>query len=284
MNKYTTKDFDKDFPDDKTCLEWIKNHRWPNGIHCQTCKRITKYHRVKNRACYECDRCGTQVYPTANTIFHKSTTPLRTWFQVMYHMASTRSGISAKQIQRETGVTYKTAWRMCHQIRKLLNENISQMSGQIEADETYVGGKRHGKRGRGAAGKTIVGGLAQRKGKLAAIKIPNVRAATLMRLIKERVLPKSIIHTDDLPSYNRLVFCGYSHKRIHHQGTYVVGDIHTNTIDGFWSLFKRGVNGVYHAISSKYLQAYLNEYVFRYNHRKDKTPMFRIFLNRICRP
>lgn len=104
-----------------------------------------------------------------------------------------------------------------------------------------------------------------------------------MRLIKERVLPKSIIHTDDLPSYNRLIFCGYSHKRIHHhQGAYVVGDIHTNTVDGFWSLFKRGVNGVYHAISNKYLQAYLNEYVFRYNHRKDKTPMFKVFLNRIC--
>lgn len=190
--------------------------------------------------------------------------------------------IGVKQIERETGVTYKTAWRMCHQIRRLLGENISNMSGDVEADETYVGGKKHGKRGRGAAGKSIVGGLAQRKGKLAAIRIPNVKATTLMRFIRERVLPKSTIHTDDLPSYNRLIFCGYRHKRIHHNhGTYVVGDIHTNTVDGFWSLFKRGVNGVYHAISSKYLQRYLNEYVFRYNHRNDEIPMFKSFLGRI---
>lgn len=140
MDKYTMNDFDKDFPNDAACLEWIKRHRWPNGIRCQKCQKITKHHRVKKRNCYECDMCGKQVYPTADTIFHKSTTPLRTWFKAIYRMASTRCGISAKQIQREMGVTYKTAWRIFHQIRKLLNEDITAMSGQVEADETYVGG------------------------------------------------------------------------------------------------------------------------------------------------
>jgi len=282
MNKYTIKDLDKDFPDDTTCLEWIRNDRWPTGICCRKCQKTTKHHRVLKRACYECDICGTQVYPTAGTIFHKSTTPLRIWFQAIHRMASTRCGISAKQIQRETGVTYKTAWRMFHQIRKLLGEDIKALSGDVEADETYIGGRRHGKRGRGAYGKTIVAGIAQRKGKIAALKVPDAKAATLVPIIRMRVLPNSTIHTDELFSYNTLGRMGYHHKCVPHGSkVYVIGDVHTNTVDGFWSLLKRGINGVYHAVSSKYLQLYLNEYVFRYNHRNDETPMFKAFLNQI---
>ena len=200
MNKYTMKDFDKEFPDNATCLEWIKNHRWPSGISCRKCQTVTKHHRVFKRSCYECDICGTQVYPTAGTIFHKSTTPLRTWFQAIYRMASTRCGISAKQIQRETGVTYKTAWRMFHQVRTLLGEDITGMSGEVEADETYIGGRKHGKRGRGAYGKSIVAGIAQRKGRIVALKVPNVKATTLLPVIRKRVLPTATIHTDDLAS------------------------------------------------------------------------------------
>lgn len=156
MDKYTTQDFDKEFPTDDGCLEWIKNYLWPDGIHCPECEDITKHHKVTGRQCYACDYCGHQVYPLANTIFRKSATPLRTWFQVIYRMASTRCGISAKQIQRETGVTYKTAWRMFKQIRTLFNENFQHLTGQVEVDKTYVGGVRHGKRGRGAEGKSKV--------------------------------------------------------------------------------------------------------------------------------
>ena len=274
MQRYTIKDLDNAFPDDYACLEWIKNHRWPDGIHCKKCQKITKHHRVKKRTCYECDWCGNQVYPTAGTIFHKSTTPLRTWFQAIYQMASTRCGISAKQIERESGVTYKTAWRMFHQIRKLLDEDVGFLSDQIEVDETYIGGKRHGKRGRGAEGKSIVAGIAQRKGKITALKVSNVKANTLLPFITRNVLLPSVVYTDEMPSYRRLKSLGYSHESVHHASkVYVSGNVHTNTIDGFWSLLKRGINGTYHAISEKYLQSYINEYVFRYNHRKDETPI-----------
>ena len=282
MRNYTMKNFDQEFPNDDACLEWIKNHRWPKGITCVKCERITKYHKVSGRPCYECDYCGTQVYPTAGTIFHKSTTPLRTWFQVMYRMSSTRCGISAKQIQCETGVTYKTAWRMFKQIRTLLGEDIQALDNEVEADETYIGGRRHGTRGRGAEGKSVVAGIVQRRGKLVATKVPNVQSTTLLPIIRERVLSSATIYTDELSSYNRLPSLGYQHKRIHHAANiYVMGDTHTNTIEGFWSLIKRGIGGVYHSVSDKYLQSYLNEYSFRYNHRKDETPMFQTVLNQI---
>lgn len=282
MKKYTIRDFDRDFPDDAACLEWIKNHRWPNGIRCKRCQKVTKHHRVKKRNCYECDLCGTQVYPAAKTIFHKSATSLRIWFQAIYQMASTRSGISAKQIQRETGVTYKTAWRIFHQIRELLHEDVSPMSGQVEVDETYIGGRKHGKRGRGAYNKSIVAGIAGRESRITALKIPNVKANTLLPIIKKWVLRPSTIYTDELASYNKLHPIGYRHKPIKHpEKIYVMGEVHTNTIDGFWSLLKRGISGVYHAVSHKHLQLYLDEYVFRYNHRNDDFPMFKVFLNRI---
>ena len=160
MKKYSTKDFEKDFPDDDACLEWLKQYRWTDGIYCVKCQKVTKHHKIKSRPCYSCDYCGNLVSPTAGTIFHKSATPLRTWFQVMYRMASTRCGISAKQIQRETGVTYKTAWRMCKQIRTLFDEDFKHLKGEVEVDETYIGGKRTGKRGRGAENKSKVVGTA----------------------------------------------------------------------------------------------------------------------------
>lgn len=282
MKKYTMKDFDREFPDDATCLEWIKNHRWPSGIHCLKCQEITKHHRVKNRSCYECDRCGAQVYPTAGTIFHKSATPLRIWFQAIYQMASTRCGISAKQIERETGVTYKTAWRMFNQIRTLLSEEQSPLSGMVEVDETYVGGKRHGKRGRGAEGKTPVVGAVQRKGKVVAKAVPNVKRSTLVPFMRKQVSPDAVLFTDEFPAYDHMTRLGYGQLRIEHGSkVYVNGVIHTNSIEGFWSLVKRGISGVYHSVSSKHLQSYLDEYSFRYNHRSDETSMFKIILNQI---
>src|SRR5258706_15571258 len=151
MLPFTLKAFEKQFPDDATCLEWLRNYLYPDGIHCNACEAVTKHHRVKSRPSYSCDHCGHHVHPTAGTIFHKSPTPLTVWFYAIYLMASTRGGISAKQIERETGVTYKTAWRICHLIRQRLNEGIDPMTGEIEADESYFGGKmKGGKRGRGS--------------------------------------------------------------------------------------------------------------------------------------
>ncbi len=285
MKTYTLKQFTKDFPDDAACLEWLKNARWPNGIHCKKCNRITKHHRIQTRPKYACQFCGTHVSPLAGTILQKSSTSLRDWFYAMYLMASTRCGVSAKQIEREIGVTYKTAWRMYKQIRSMLGEDCQLEGSSVEVDETYIGGKRPGKRGRGAAGKSIVVGAVQRKGKVVAKKVSDVKAATLLPFVTERVLPKSIVYTDELPSYNKLSKMGYDHKRIHHASkVYVMGEIHTNSIEGFWSLVKRGINGVYHSVSDKYLQNYLDEYAFRYNRRENPAGMFNEIVSRVADP
>jgi transposase-like protein len=283
MRPYTIQDFNRDFPDDDSCLEWLRQYLYPEGIFCKVCQKITKHHRVRSRPSYSCDWCGHHVHPTADTIFEKSTTPLRLWFYAVHLMASTRCGISAKQIQRETGVTYKTAWRMFSKIRELLAEPIT-LSGSVEVDETYIGARKAGKRGRGAAGKMIAIGAAERKGRVVAIRAPDVKAQTIKPFIKARVLPATVVYTDEMASYDGLPAMGYHHRRIHHETqVYVRGDVHTNTIEGFWSLLKRGISGVYHAVSEKYLQSYLNEYAFRYNHRNDEQSMFRTILGQISK-
>lgn len=281
MKKYTVKDFQRDFPDDVACLEWLKNYRWPNGIYCKNCGKVTKHHLMQTRKSFSCQECGNHVHPTAGTIFHKSRTPLTTWFYAIYLMAQTRGGISAKQIERETGVTYKTAWRMCRLIRKRLDEDVDPLTGEVEIDDSYFGGKRRGKRGRGAEGKTPVVGVAQRKGRLKAVVVPDIKTDTIAPIIGKSVEPGTIVYTDEFIAYNRLRRMGYRHSRIFHASKiYVAGNVHTNTIEGFWSLIKRGISGVYHSVSAKYLQHYVNEYAFRYNHRDDQRPMFQTFLRR----
>ncbi len=282
MAKFTTKNFEQEFPDSDACLHWLKEYRWPDGIHCPVCDKITKHHKIAKRPCYKCDHCGHEVYPTAGTIFHKSATPLKMWFDAMYWMATTRSGRSAKELQRLTGVTYKTAWRMFKQIRTLFNEDAPIFSGEVEADETYVGGTRHGTRGRGAEGKTAVIGIVQRKGHVMASVVPNVKRSTIVPLITKKVAADAVLYTDEFPSYDHFTRIGFTHRRIEHGAkVYARGKVHTNNIEGFWSLVKRGISGVYHAVSPKYLQSYLNEYTFRYNHRNDETPMFITILNQI---
>lgn len=282
MQRYTIVDFGNQFTNNDACLEWLKNHLYPNGIFCKKCNRITKHHKDTGRPSYSCDYCGHHFHPTAGTVFEKSTTPLKLWFHAIYLMSSTRCGIPAKQIQRETGVTYKTAWRMFKQIRDLLNENTPVFTGEVEADETYVGGARHGIRGRGAAGKTAVMGISQRKGKIMASVIPNVKRSTISPILTRKVAHNAIIYTDEFHSYDHLTKIGFNHQRVNHSArVYVSGKAHTNNIEGFWSLLKRGISGTYHAVSPKYLQSYLNEYVFRYNHRKDESPMFMTVLSQI---
>src|SRR5438067_9498904 len=141
MQNYTINDFNRDFPDDDSCLEWLKDYLYPDGIFCKLCGEVTKHHRVKSRPSYSCDRCGHHEHPMAGTIYQDTRTPLRTWFYATYLMAQTRCGISAKQIERETGVTYKTAWRMFTQIRKLMQDDAESLNGTVEVDETFVGGK-----------------------------------------------------------------------------------------------------------------------------------------------
>jgi transposase len=284
--RYTIENFNAQFPDNDSCLEWLKAERWPSGvIPCGKCDKDRKHHRVTGRPAYACDYCGSMISPMAGTIFEKSSTSLRTWFYAMYLMSATRCGISAKQIQRETGVTYKTAWRMFKQIRTLMSEDISLEGEAVEVDEMYHGGVRKNGVGRPMVGdkvKTPVLGMVERDGRVVALTVENVKGKTLKKNIHERVLPGSIIYTDELPSYNTISEGRrYTHKRINHsEKVYVVGDIHTNTIEGFWSLVKRGIGGVYHSVSKKYLQTYLNEYSFRYNRRNSGQPMFTSLLER----
>jgi transposase len=284
--RYTIQHFNAEFPDNDSCLEWLKATRWPEGvIPCAKCDKDRKHHRVTGRPAYACDYCGSMVSPMAGTIFEKSSTSLRTWFYAMYLMSATRCGISAKQIQRETGVTYKTAWRMFKQIRTLMSEEVSLEGEAVEMDEMYVGGKprRNGKRGRGTVKTCVVGAVERGKGRVVALVAEGPTRETLHGIAQEYILPESIIYTDDYPAYRGLDWLhGYNHRRINHsQGVYVVGDIHTNTIEGFWSLVKRGIGGVYHSVSKKYLQTYLDEYSFRYNRRNSGQPMFTSLLEQV---
>jgi len=282
MKRYTINNFNQDFPDDTACLEWLKNYIYPNGILCQQCGQVTKYHRVRGRSSYACDRCGNHIAPMTGTIFEHSATPLKSWFYAIYLMSATRCSISAKQIQRELGVTYKTAWRMFRQIRSLLQEDIPALTGEVEVDETYVGGRRRGKRGRGAEGKSKVIGAVQRNGKVIARVIPDVKRHSLVPFMVRKVDRNATLYTDTFPQYDTMTRLGYKHLRIEHSmKEYVRGSIHTNSIEGFWSLLKRGIGGVYHSVSEKYLQSYINEYGFRFNHRKDEKPMFLTVLEKV---
>lgn len=287
MQRFTYKDFEQMFPDDASCLEWLRNYLYPEGIFCKLCRRVTKHHRTVSRPSYSCDQCGHHVHPTAGTIFHKSSTSLKTWFHAIYLMASTRCGISAKQIERETGVTYKTAWRMFKQIRTLLDEDKT-LSGSVEVDEAYFGGRRKGHTGRPMRGdlvKTPVLGMVERKGRVIAKVVTDTTLKTLVGSVHEYVLPASTVYTDEYASYNTLPGeKQYTHRRINHSAKiYVMGDIHTNSIEGFWSLIKRGMGGVYHSVSQKFLQSYLDEYSFRYSHRHDTEPMFLTFLRQVAK-
>jgi transposase len=290
VRRFTISDFNELFFNDDVCLDWLMEQRYPgNTALCSYCKVERKHHRITSKKAYACDYCGTYVSPMAGTIFEKSRTPLRLWFYAIYLMSSTRCGISAKQIQRECGVTYKTAWRMFKQIRTLMSEDVRLEGSSVEADETFHGAPKknqHISRRREGThkDKQPIFGIVERKGRVIARVVPNVKEKTLLPIIATHVLPKSTIYTDNYVSYDNVRWMGksYRHHRINHSaGVYVQGHVHTQTIEGFWSLLKRGIEGVYHSVSKKYLQSYCDEYAYRYNHRKDAQPMFTSLLAQV---
>jgi transposase-like protein len=291
-------EFQRTFPDDATCLDWLWRTRFAeDGEHaeCPKCEQVRSFkkYQIKNRGTsWTCTGCGQHVHPTAGTIFHKSSTSLHLWFYAMYLMTSTRCGISAKQLERELGVTYKTAWRMFNLIR---NELMSQdddgpLSGSVEADETFVGGKPRlrDKRPRSDGGvhmmnkKVTVFGVVERGGRVRATV--GHHRVDAWNHVERHVLPASTVYTDEYAPY-RSLRGHYDHKRINHsEAVYVSGDVHTQTIEGFWSLVKNGLRGVYHSVSAKWLQGYLNEYAWRYNHREDGRAQFLSLLLRAAAP
>jgi transposase-like protein len=296
-SSYSVLEFMREFPDDASCLDYLWRERFSeNGrtAFCERCNQERTHARYPGRPSYDCTACGKHISVTAGTVFHKSSTSLQLWFYAMYLMASTRCGISAKQLERELGVTYKTAWRMFKLIRTELmsQDDEAPLEGSVEMDETFVGGKpkeseRRRLRKLGVVPQTaawdrhaVVFGAVERGGRIRASVVPNSRASTILPLAREYVLPASLIYTDEYHGYKRLGQEGYTHKRINHSAkVYVEGDTHTQTIDGFFGLFKNAVRGVHHGVSHKWLQGYLNEYVWRYNRRGWENTMFRDLLD-----
>jgi transposase-like protein len=282
--RYTAKQFDVEFPSDDACLEYLMERRWPKGMaFCTECKVERRHWRVTGRTAYACQGCGNHIFPLSGTIFHKSTTSLRTWFYVIRLMASTRVGVSAKHIQRETGVTYKTAWRMMKQVRQLMDEQI-KLNGPVEMDESYFGapGSSKGKQLLRRDAKTTVFGIVERGGQVVARVVPDAKKDSILPIVGEVLPPQTTIYSDESAALATVNSTGmrHSHFTVNHSVGHVYGNAHTNTIDGFWSLVKRGITGVYYQVGAEYLQSYLNEYAFRYNRRKVMRPMFSLLAER----
>ncbi len=287
MKGFTLKTFLRKYPHSDACLDEIFKRRYPNGVTCAVCKKITRYYKIKNRTAYSCEFCRTQIFPLAGTIFEKTTTDLRLWFYAMFLMIKTRSGISAKQLERELGVCYVTAHRMFKQIRLLMAQTPSLLSGIVEIDESFFGGKgfnrAHVWKGDWRK-KEIIMGMVQRHGKAYLKKVPNTTQYTLVNQIKQNVSSNAHLMTDEHGSYKYLYEQGYFNHFtvVHSDGDYGKGLVHTNTIEGIWSHVKRGIYGVYHNVSKKYLQAYVDEYTWRYNHRNTEDSMFDELLNQVA--
>jgi transposase-like protein len=270
-SRYSLREFMAEFPDDEACLEWLWRTRFSadgERAHCPKCdteRRFKRYATKQRRQSWTCTGCGHHIHPTAGTIFERSSISLAQWFYAMFLVSSSRCGIAAKQLERELGCNYKTAWRMLNRIRTVLMEQENeQLSGEVEADETLVGGKttRHGdRRKREALGwdrksydnerKTLVFAAAQRKGRVRASVIPNSAGPTLGRKVQEFIVPGSMLFTDEYAGYGT-VGKDYVHRRIRHRDRiYVEGDTHTQTVEGFFGHFKSDVRGTHHAVSKR---------------------------------
>lgn len=282
---FTLKDLRKLYPTDNKCLEAIWLGRYANLESCPECKRETTFHRIKNKPVYSCKFCGHQISPTAGTIFHKSHIPLTDWFMAIFLFANSKNGVSAKELERILGCSYKSAHRMGKMIRILFNHSQDILSGTVEVDETYVGGKRRGKRGRGAEGKTSVVGMTQRGGNVLAKVTTDTKKKTVMPLIRQHINIGARVVTDEYLSYNSVIKEGYDHQTVNHGlREYVRDDVHTNTIEGFWSQLKRSINGTYHAVSPAYLQTYVDEFSYRYNARNSDQHIFHQMLHGVLKP
>jgi transposase-like protein len=262
----------ENFGTDEKCRKALEQLRWKDGAKCPRCDSTAT--PIANRFQYDCDSCHYQFSVTAGTIFHDSHLSLWKWFITTALLCESKKGMSACQIQRTVGMSYKTAWYLCHRIRKAMIETDRPMlDGKVEMDETYVGGRGH-KPGR-PKDKEIVIGIRQRNGELRLFHSKDVKAKTLAKYIRENVSEDAeVIFTDDYPSYpsaiKRAGMPSRKHKTINHsKQIYVMGDTHTNTIENAFSLFKRGVRGTWHHISAKHLASYLEEMSFRFNNRKN---------------
>lgn len=270
----TLRQFQDRFPTEESCLEHLKLVRFGERHKCEKCGKDAQFYRVAKRRSYACEHCGAQVYPTAGTPFDRTRTPLRDWFHVMFLFCTTRNGVAAKEVERQLGVTYKTAWRMCHEIRKYMalvdgDEPIGGPFKTVEIDETFIGGYR--RNGMGGVGKTVVLGMREKKGNVVTRVVPSRKSGDMLPHIVEFVKPYSEVHTDTLRSYGGLATIkGYWHKQVDHSKEQYVcreSGATVNGIEGFWAQLKRGINGTHIHVSAKHLPKYLGEFEFRHNRR-----------------
>lgn len=277
MKQLTFKEFFQTFPDDETCLDHLMKVRYGFEHTCRKCERASKFSRVSSQRAYACQFCGDHVYPCVGTPFEKSRTSLQTWFYAIYLFTTSRHGVSAKELQRQLGVTYKCAWRMGHEIRKHMADvdGDDSLSGIVEVDETYVGGKKEGKRGRGADGKTVVFGMLQRDGKIMTKIVPNARTQTLEPIILTNVKAGTEIQSDEWFAYRKIGMKGYTHKTVEHgKGEYAKNGVHVNGLEGYWSMLKKGIRSTHIHVSGEYLKNYAKEFEYRYNNRTKPESMF----------
>lgn len=269
---------------DQKCRDLLEDLRWPTGVCCTRCGDLKVTDLGKHNR-YECRSCKYQFSVQSGTIMHDSHLPLRKWLLAIYMMVESRKGVSANQLKRQLGVTYKTAWYLCHRIREAMgNDPFSgpTLFGVVEVDETFIGGKAKGK-GKGYKGnKVIVAGAIQRGGQVRLERIPDVKKATLHDFINRAVLDEAeAIYTDEFKSYLGIEDDDTRHETVNHSAEeWVRGDVHTNGIEGVWSLFKRSIIGAFHKISVKHTDRYLEELEWRFNNR-DNPHIFRDTLARI---
>ena len=263
----TLRQFLANFPTEEACLEHLMRTRFGDRHDCSRCGRNAHFYRVRTRKVYSCEYCGNQVAPMADTPFERTRTPLRDWFHVIFMFCTTRNGVAAKEVERQLGVTYKTAWRMCHEIRKYMGEvdgdgPLGGPGKHVEIDETMIGGFR--------SPKTIVMGMLERSGDVKTAIVPNQRKATLTPIIDANVIPGGAVHTDELRSYLGLHLRGHRHMTVNHSAHEYVGfdGASTNAIEGFWAAVKRGINGTHIHVSQKHLAKYLSEFEYRWNMRQ----------------
>lgn len=271
-------DFLKRYPDDDACLDGIMQTRYGGTeLECPRCHQHARFYRVKRERSYVCQHCKHQLFPCVGTPMERSRTPLTKWFFAMYMFATSRHGVSAKELERQLGVTYKCAWRIAHEIRKFMADidKDTRLRGDVEVDETYVGGRRRGL-GRGYLGnKGVVVALVQRGGPVKTKVVPNVRKRTLEPFITASVERGSRIHSDELRSYQGLPKAGYWHTTVNHsRGEYVFGNAHVNSVEGFWSRLKNSIRGTHIWVSRKHLWKYAKEFEYRYNRRANPGAIF----------
>lgn len=284
----TIREFFKQFPDDEACLSHLFEVRFGQGYACPSCERPSNWYRIKAERAYSCQWCGHHLHPTVGTPFEQTRTPLQLWFYAIFLFTTTRNGVAAKELQRQLGVTYKTAWRMAGLIREHMadvdGDNLLGGVGEhVEIDETLIGGSVSGKGSGYKGNKTAVVGMMERGGEIVTRVVERRTKYAMRGVILEHVLPGTTLNTDEFGGYKDIHESGYRHIKVNHNaGQYVctTSGATVNGLEGFWAQLKRSINGTHVHVSSKHLWKYAKEAEYRFNRRDTPSLMLSELLSR----